>query len=125
MKDDEMLSDANATKQPQPGDAAWVSAEIFCATPLPDSVCSDRCASMQGYPHRTGTNLLTVAEAAHVLLPAVSIASEAAFRAGFSAAEEALGAHGSERLLDSIERGWTEYAADTGLSTLKDSSHEG
>ena len=38
-------------------------AERFCATPLPESVCADPCASMQGYPNRTGTNLLTVVEA--------------------------------------------------------------
>lgn len=42
-------------------------AERFCAAPLPDSVCADPCASMVGYPHRTGTNLLTVAEAEQVL----------------------------------------------------------
>lgn len=39
----------------------------FCSAPLPDTVCADRCASMPGYPNRTGTNLLTVAEAREVL----------------------------------------------------------
>lgn len=42
-------------------------AERFCATPLPDSVCTDLCASKPGYPGRTGTNLLTVAEAKEIL----------------------------------------------------------
>ena len=39
----------------------------FCSAPLPDTVCADPCASMPGYPNRTGTNLLTVAEAREVL----------------------------------------------------------
>ena len=38
-------------------------AEIFCYTKLPDGVCSDRCASMPEVAGRTGTNLLSVAEA--------------------------------------------------------------
>lgn len=90
-------------------------AERFCATPLPDSVCADHCATVHGQPGRTGTNLLSVAEAGHVLAPVVSLASEQAFRAGFAAAEEALGAHGSDRLLEATERAWTDYAADNGF----------
>jgi hypothetical protein len=43
----------------------------FLAWPLPDHVCADKCASVQGYPHRSGTNLLTFEQArqmlAHVL----------------------------------------------------------
>ncbi len=35
----------------------------FCAWPLPASVCADPCAAMPGYPNRSGTNLITVAEA--------------------------------------------------------------
>jgi hypothetical protein len=50
-------------------------AERFCATPLPDSVCADVCATQQG-PGRVGTNLLTVAEAkkvlAHILSPTLA-----------------------------------------------------
>jgi hypothetical protein len=42
-------------------------AERFCATPLPESVCVDPCASIQGYSGRTGTNLLSVIEAKAVL----------------------------------------------------------
>lgn len=42
-------------------------AERFCAAPLPATVCADPCASMQGYPNRTGTNLLTVVEAQTML----------------------------------------------------------
>ncbi len=39
----------------------------FLAWPLPESVCSDECASMPGYPHRCGTNLLTATEARQML----------------------------------------------------------
>lgn len=35
----------------------------FLAWPLPESVASDQCATMPGYPHRSGTNLLTADEA--------------------------------------------------------------
>jgi len=35
----------------------------FLAWPLPDSVCSDQCATEKGYPNRSGTNLLTAIEA--------------------------------------------------------------
>lgn len=48
----------------------------FLAWPLPESVCSDPCACTQGYPHRTGTNLLSATEAEqmirHLLGPALS-----------------------------------------------------
>jgi hypothetical protein len=37
--------------------------DSFVAWPLPDSVCSDHCACIKGYRHRTGTNLLTAEEA--------------------------------------------------------------
>lgn len=39
----------------------------FLAWPLPESVCSDLCASMPGYPHRCGTNLMTADEAKKML----------------------------------------------------------
>ncbi|MDE2103254.1 MAG: hypothetical protein KGL39_38770 [Patescibacteria group bacterium] len=39
----------------------------FLTWPLPDSVCSDPCARMQGYPHRSGTNLLSADEATQML----------------------------------------------------------
>jgi len=35
----------------------------FLSWPLPESVCSDQCACERGYPHRSGTNLLTATEA--------------------------------------------------------------
>lgn len=35
----------------------------FLAWPLPDSVCSDGCVTIKGYPRRSGTNLLTADEA--------------------------------------------------------------
>lgn len=38
-------------------------AEAFCRWPLPKTVKPDLCAMDQDYPHRTGTNLLTFAEA--------------------------------------------------------------
>jgi hypothetical protein len=38
-------------------------AERFCGTPLPYTVQADTCATMPGYTGRTGTNLMTVAEA--------------------------------------------------------------
>ena len=47
------------------------AAERFCATPLPESVCADLVAikPMKG---RTGTNLLTVAEAKIMLAAALA-----------------------------------------------------
>ena len=48
----------------------------FLSWPLPESVCSDQCACERGYPHRSGTNLLTATEAEqmirHLLGPALS-----------------------------------------------------
>jgi len=35
----------------------------FLAWPLPESLCSDPCASIPGYPHRAGTNLMTAEQA--------------------------------------------------------------
>jgi hypothetical protein len=37
--------------------------EAFLSWPMPDSVCSDRCVILRGYPNRVGTNLLTATEA--------------------------------------------------------------
>jgi hypothetical protein len=39
----------------------------FLSWPLPDSVCADFSATQQGYPHRSGTNLLSAAEARAML----------------------------------------------------------
>jgi len=39
----------------------------FLSWPLPESLCSDPCASMPGYPHRTGTNLMTAEQAKAML----------------------------------------------------------
>lgn len=53
----------------------------FLAWPLPDDVCSDNCASVQGYPHRSGTNLLTFDQARQMLahvLAGVATAEDAA-----------------------------------------------
>ncbi len=50
--------------------------ERFLAWPLPDSVCSDLCATKQDYPHRSGTNLLTAVEAKAMLTYLLSPASK-------------------------------------------------
>lgn len=43
-------------------------AERFCRARLPQTVCADPCATDSKYPHhRSGTNLLTVAEAEQVM----------------------------------------------------------
>lgn len=52
-------------------------AERFCATPLPETVSADLCATQPG-PGRYGTNLMTVAEAAVVFRAALSTLSRAA-----------------------------------------------
>lgn len=39
----------------------------FLSWPLPTTVCSDACASIQSYPHRSGTTLLTADEAKQML----------------------------------------------------------
>lgn len=39
----------------------------FLAWPLPESVASDQCATMPGYPYRCGTNLLTATEARQMI----------------------------------------------------------
>lgn len=39
----------------------------FLAWPLPETVCSDVCATKRGYPHRSGTNLLDAIEARQML----------------------------------------------------------
>ena len=50
--------------------------DAFVAWPLPESVCSDRCACERGDPHRSGTNLLTAEEARqmfeHVIAKAIA-----------------------------------------------------
>lgn len=40
----------------------------FLRWSLPASVCSDPCATMAGYPHRTGTNLLNAVEARQMIV---------------------------------------------------------
>lgn len=52
---------------PDPQDSTDALVNRFLAWPLPDSVCSDPCASMPGYPHRVGTNLLTAVEAKQMI----------------------------------------------------------
>ncbi len=39
----------------------------FLAWKLPESVRADDCACIQGYPHRTGTTLLTAIEARQMI----------------------------------------------------------
>jgi len=47
----------------------------FMNWPLPDSVCSDPCATKQGYPGRIGTNLLTADQARAMLEHVLQCAS--------------------------------------------------
>lgn len=49
----------------------------FLAWPLPASVCSDLCATKQGYPHRSGTNLLSAVEAKAMIEHVLGIAQQA------------------------------------------------
>ncbi len=61
----------------------WVAANVdalvdrFLAWPLPASVCSDLCATKQGYPHRSGTNLLSAVEAKAMIEHVLGIAQQA------------------------------------------------
>jgi len=57
-------------------------ASRFCQWPVPDDVCADSCACIHGHKGRTGTNLLTVAQAEQMLR--YVLAGEADYRA-FSA----------------------------------------
>lgn len=53
----------------------------FLAWPLPADVCADGCATVQNYPHRSGTNLLTFDQARQMLahvLAGVATAEDAA-----------------------------------------------
>ena len=64
----EIIEAAEALESARPSlgtPAAMV--DRFLSWPLPASVCSDGCATQQGYPHRTGTNLLTAPEAQAML----------------------------------------------------------
>lgn len=61
-----MSGDAEPTVQGDSGMKELV--DRFLAWPLPKSVCSDTCVTDPSYPHpRTGTNLLTAAEAEQML----------------------------------------------------------
>lgn len=48
----------------------------FLSWPLPPSVCSDLCVTTQSYPHRTGTNLLSAAEAETMLRHVLAISPQ-------------------------------------------------
>jgi hypothetical protein len=50
----------------------------FLAWPLPESVCSDACASEPGSPYRSGTNLLTAVEAKAMFLHCLNSAAQEA-----------------------------------------------
>ena len=62
----------------------------FLAWPLPSSVCSDLCATKQGYPHRSGTTLLSADEAKQMIeyLFAEHIAHDAAQRDALATSEK-------------------------------------
>lgn len=56
------------TESPSAPDLLTALAQKFCATPLPDGVAADLCATDPHYPHpRTGTNLLSVEQARAML----------------------------------------------------------
>ncbi len=59
--------DAALAAQTVPGDVLKEMTERFLTWPLPASVCSDNCATMPNYPHRSGTTLLTADEARQML----------------------------------------------------------
>lgn len=52
---------------PDPQDSTELIVNRFLAWPLPETVAADLCATMQGYPDRTGTNLLTAIEATEMV----------------------------------------------------------
>lgn len=60
---DEMVAILRATDVPDTTGLV----DRFLAWPLPDSVCSDMCATVRGYPNRVGTNLLTADEARQLI----------------------------------------------------------
>ena len=65
---DELLAQLNGTSSPKVTLATITKlVSAFLAWPLPASVRSDDCVTMRGYPHRTGTNLLTAGEAKRML----------------------------------------------------------
>lgn len=64
--------DARCKRQPTDADIQAM-AQRFCATPLPESVCADLVANLP-MAGRTGTNLLTVDEAATMLRAALAAA---------------------------------------------------
>lgn len=64
--------DARCKLQPTDADIQAM-AERFCSTPLPWSVASDACATAPAFD-RTGTNLLTVAQATEMLRAALAAA---------------------------------------------------
>lgn len=74
-------------------------AQRFCTWPLPDAVCADPCASEPGYRFpRTGTNLLTVAQAEQMLR--YVLAGECDYRAYAEAVHEE--AEGTRKSLETV-----------------------
>ena len=74
-------------------------AERFCAWPLPPTVCADQCATNPAYPYpRTGTNLLSVDEAAQMLRHV--LAGELDYKAFCEASTD----HEADGTLDSLSQ---------------------
>lgn len=65
-----------AAPQPQPAAVPDIDAMVssFLSWPLPENVCADPCASMPGYPHRSGTSLMNAEQAKAMLLHVLAAA---------------------------------------------------
>lgn len=92
-------------------------AERFCACPLPETVCADLCATDPNYAHpRTGTNLLSVAEAEQVLR--YVMAGEFDYRA-YCTEADGREAEGTRESLATVARALETY----GLAELPANEH--
>lgn len=61
------LSKLLASPHSAKGEITDAMVNRFLTWPLPESVCSDLCATMRGAPHRSGTSLLSAEEARQML----------------------------------------------------------
>ena len=90
-------------------------AERFLGWPLPESVCSDLCATKQGYPHRSGTNLLSYVEAKQMFEYVLAELAAEQDKALADARRAAL-----EDVKDYVERHYNSDADFTADEMLKD-----
>lgn len=102
-------------------------ANDFLRWPLPDSVCADLCATIVGYKHRSGTNLMTFTESkamfTEVVLPLIAANTPAAAQ---SVEPKAVQRYWwTERCIEKAEFGALVYYADhaaivAGLTTANE-----